>query len=534
MRAETCARIQALRPRRILDLGCGGGILLFPLAPTCEEYVAVDFSPEAIADVGREITRLGIDGVRLLEQQVDEPTNIPADTFDVVLLNTVVQYFPDADYLEAVLENALRALRPGGAVFIGDIRELAALETFHASIVMAAAGRDKGLQSAREEFQRISGRETELAFDPGWFEAFGEAHPEVTNVEIAYKHGPDSNELIDYRYDAILRKGGGAVYAEPDRVYICDGDRRDLAAFWDRLIQEPADLVLVRNLVNARRLAAFGFLNALQVEDGESSSQAIPEIDPSAALDPHDVVRNGEARGYRVVLLPDSMGSPVRFEALLVHDGPNVTIWSHRPARDRAPQPPARLTNELQQCLAAPSSDHAPLIANLQHLAESRLPAPMCPAHYVILRELPLTPSGKLDRNALPTPLNSRPQLTEELIEPRDALELQLAHIFSEKLGVSPVGVRDRFFDLGGDSLATVEVLLTIEDRLGLAVDMGHFLERPTVEGVSAIINERLDFRPATALVTLKPGGASKPLYFHSWRRRSCLYGFRAGPGADL
>ena len=175
---------------------------------------------------------------------------------------------------------------------------------------------------------------------------------------------------------------------------------------------------------------------------------------------------------------------------------------------------PARLSNELQQSQASPNSHHVNLIAQLQKRAASHLPGPMCPAHYVILPDLPLTPARKLDRQALPSPLNGRPNLVEDFIPARDTLEIHLTGLMRETLGISPIGVRDGCFDLGGDSLRTVELLLAIEEKLGARIELGQFLEQPTAEGLAAIVNKQRGFRPATSLVSVKPDGDEAPLFF--------------------
>lgn len=507
---QTCARIRALAPSRVLDLGCGSGLVLFRLAPHCERYVGVDFSPGAIADLTRETARLGLATVRLFQQAADDAANIAAGSFDVVVLNTVIQYFPDGDYLASVLDNALRALRPGGVVFVGDVRDLGALDAFHASVALAKVGSDGALTRLQEELRRTSDGENELAFDPGWFEAFAAARPDVTAIDVAIKHGRHSNELVDYRYDLILRKGGTAERREPDLIHTCDRSDADLAGLWRRLAADPVDQVLVRHLVHARRKDAFDLLRRL---NGGDAGTAERDHGRGLVCDPQDLVAAAGTLGYEAVLLPDPAGSPAHFAALLVRDGPGVTPWSHRPPADASRPPPIRLSNEAQQSLAAPGQDHAALIGELQALAAARLPAPMCPSHYVVLRELPLTPSRKVDRRALPAPRGGRPHLREGFLAPRDAMELRLTGLIGEVLGVAPVGVCDSVFDLGADSLRTVELLLAIEESFGIAVELAHFLERPTAEGVAALINEQRDYRPATALVTLKPDGSGPPLF---------------------
>ena len=509
---RTVERIRALEPKRILDLGCGSGLLLFPLARQCECYVGVDFSSEAIDDLERETARLDLRNVALLEQAVDDPTGIDAGGFDVVLLNTVIQYFPDVGYLEAVLDNALRALRPGGVVFVGDVRELGALDAFHASIVQAKATGHEDLYGLRQELRRVAGRETELVFDPAWFDAFAASRPEITAVQIAQKHGRNANELADYRYDLILRKGGTPQPMEPALNHDA-ADSPDLAEFWRRLDNGAAQTALITTLLNARRRDAVAFLQSLGT-DPHLSNTGGPDLTQGVLAEPNDIVETAGRHGYQAVLLPDPAGSPAHFAALLVRDEPGATLWSHRPPAEATRQPPTQLSNELQQSLAAPSLDHAGLIEALQSRAVAELPGAMCPAHYVVLKEMPLTPSRKVDRNALPVPANGRPDLGETFVAPRDALELRLAGIVGETLGVSPVGVRDSVFDLGGDSLSTVELLLAVEDGFGVAVELGRFLDQPTVEGLAEAVNEGRDFRPSTALVTLKAGGTEPPLFF--------------------
>ena len=89
---------------------------------------------------------------------------------------------------------------------------------------------------------------------------------------------------------------------------------------------------------------------------------------------------------------------------------------------------------------------------DLLALARTRLPEHMVPSAAVTLDALPLTPSGKLDRRALPEPVTDRDALGTENKPPRDALELALAGIWEDFLGGGPVGRDDDFFALGGDS----------------------------------------------------------------------------------
>ncbi|MEM9566771.1 MAG: amino acid adenylation domain-containing protein [Cyanobacteria bacterium P01_E01_bin.34] len=94
----------------------------------------------------------------------------------------------------------------------------------------------------------------------------------------------------------------------------------------------------------------------------------------------------------------------------------------------------------------------------LRSLLQAKLPQYMLPSHYVALESMPLTPSGKLDRSALPAPSSDRSQLDTAFVKPTTELERTIAEIWQQVLGVDRVGLHDNFFDLGGHSLLLVQV----------------------------------------------------------------------------
>ncbi|GHF91130.1 non-ribosomal peptide synthetase [Kitasatospora xanthocidica] len=111
--------------------------------------------------------------------------------------------------------------------------------------------------------------------------------------------------------------------------------------------------------------------------------------------------------------------------------------------------------------LAPRAVDAAAVREHLHH----RLPAQLHPAHWLLHDALPLTPSGKTDRRALPAPDGSRSALAGEYVAPGDALEQTLAEAFAGALGLDRVGVRDSFFQLGGDSMRAIRVVGALRER---------------------------------------------------------------------
>jgi len=149
----------------------------------------------------------------------------------------------------------------------------------------------------------------------------------------------------------------------------------------------------------------------------------------------------------------------------------------------------------------------------LRRFLKDKLPEYMLPAVFVLLDALPLMPNGKTDRGALPAPDLSRPELEKAFVAPRDDLELQLAHIWEEVLGVRPVGVRDNFFELGGHSLLAVRLFALIERRLGKKLPLTTVFQGATVEHLAGVLRQQATPGSQSSLVAIQPGGSRRPLF---------------------
>ena len=122
------------------------------------------------------------------------------------------------------------------------------------------------------------------------------------------------------------------------------------------------------------------------------------------------------------------------------------------------------------------------------------LPEFMIPSLFVALDKMPRTAAGKLDRSALPAPQASRPMLDTPLVAARTRLEKDVAALWMEVLGISPVGTNDNFFELGGTSLKAAQVLARIQRAYELDVSMHSFFESPTVAGLArAVVNKKAE-----------------------------------------
>jgi len=129
-----------------------------------------------------------------------------------------------------------------------------------------------------------------------------------------------------------------------------------------------------------------------------------------------------------------------------------------------------------------------PGAAELREALRRRLPEHLVPSVFVPLEKLPLSPSGKVDRKALPAPENLRPA-EREYTAPRNELERQLAEMVAELLELEQVGVHDSFFELGGHSLLATRLISRIREHTGVELPLRSLFETPTVAQLAEVVS---------------------------------------------
>jgi acyl-coenzyme A synthetase/AMP-(fatty) acid ligase len=132
----------------------------------------------------------------------------------------------------------------------------------------------------------------------------------------------------------------------------------------------------------------------------------------------------------------------------------------------------------------------APEAGELQAFLSRTLPEHMIPTRIIAIEAMPLTPSGKVDRRALPDPAEVEAERTASFVAPRDELEQEIAAIWCELLGVSEVGVMDDFFALGGHSLLATQAIMRVRRRYG-NVPLAAMFNAPTIASLAEAIRAR-------------------------------------------
>ncbi|MGA9769788.1 MAG: amino acid adenylation domain-containing protein, partial [Blastocatellia bacterium] len=127
-------------------------------------------------------------------------------------------------------------------------------------------------------------------------------------------------------------------------------------------------------------------------------------------------------------------------------------------------------------------------VSDLRAALAEQLPDYMVPSAFVIMDELPLTPSKKVDRSALPAPDSERPELAQAFMTPRTAIEKVLAEIWADVLGLEKVGIQDNFFELGGHSILSIQLMNRVRETLRADLPLRTLFQTPTIAGLATSI----------------------------------------------
>ncbi|OBJ70863.1 hypothetical protein A5643_09135 [Mycobacterium sp. 1274756.6] len=499
-------RIRGLGSGRVLEIGVGSGLLLAKLAPECDEYWGTDFSAATIKKLQTAVSaQPWASRVRLRVQPADVINGLPTGYFDVVVLNSVIQYFPSGGYLLDVLAATMKLLAPGGAVFIGDVRNLALLQPFTTAVVCAdpAAGLET-VAVASERVRREMLTEQELLVAPEFFTGLPAQLGDITAVNVQLKDMDVVNELSGYRYEVVLHKAPVSLCSAKNLPVLPWHRFTGLTELGEFLRSEQPTGVRVCGLPHDGVWPDVVLAAALATADARATVEDLR----AGLVAPESVsVRQchqvGAVSGYATAVT----WSPT--------PGLLDVIYTRQETGNGQPAPvltdvylPADPVDSLAEYVNDPAS--VDRVSELRSYATEKLPAYMVPAAIMLLDTVPLTVNGKIDKRALPAP---------EFITgatyraPRDDRERVLTTLFEEVLGANRVGIDESFFDLGGHSLSAIRLLARVRVGLGVEVPIRVLFDAPTVAQLADWIHT-CGHRRAGPALTARPRPEIIPLSY--------------------
>lgn len=462
-RDATLTRIKKLKPKRILEVGCGSGLLLFNLLDQCHHYYATDISGNSVRYIQKVVNQLGYQSqVTAMKCAADViPFDALRENYDVVILNSVIQYFPNLDYLEKHLIQLLDNM-PSGRIFIGDVRDFRLLSCFHYSVLKF---REMPLNWA--EIHYLASREKELLISPHYFINLKKNHPCISSIQLLPKLTKATNEMSCYRYDVILcveKCVENTEYVATKVDYTKFSTVIDLQDFVKKQ-KEACLYIQYPNQKIAKDYVEYQLLLDKKCDVSQEDLQHLLTIEQIQTL--------FNDYGYEVACHLNAL-DPLYLNLIVHKKGKTSEVE----------------INYEKMIMGSIDNANSP-VSNINQYNESiccylekYLPHYMIPQHFVSLDKLPMTVNGKLDRKALPNPILFS---NDNYVAPRNEIESKLRDIFAQVLGLpqEKIGVRDNFFQIGGNSLLVFKLISKINSFSNCRIEACAIFSHKNIENLA-------------------------------------------------
>src|SRR5947209_5369318 len=319
--------------------------------------------------------------------------------------------------------------------------------------------------------------------------------PDLGKVEIQLKAGRAHNELSRYRFDVWLHFTTTRATELECSVLDWQSQKLDWTELRASLAKSKPDLLLVKNVPNARISQDLAALQILRSSPADCTSIAVREQMISLielAYEPEEFWSFAVDSGYFAEIASSAEATEGCFDVTFRRHGlEHVRAASHaRSSRTRSLKEYANdpMRAEVERLL----------VPELHAYLAARLPDYMVPASFVLLEEMPLGTSGKVDRKVLPAPDQSVGLLQSAYVPPRTDVERELAAIWSELLRLERIGTQDNFFRAGGHSLLATQVVSRVRTALAIELPLRAMFEEPTIAGLAKRIEAlRMEGRAA-------------------------------------
>ncbi|KAE8378091.1 hypothetical protein BDV26DRAFT_292570 [Aspergillus bertholletiae] len=491
-------------PGKVLEIGTGSGMILFNITKGLEEYVGIELVPKlarTVEQVANADERLA-GRVKVHPGMADRIEDfIPGFIPDLVIINSVAQYFPSAGYLSEVILKLIR-LQGVKTLFFGDIRSYPLYDEFLVSKALHNAGAKATQDEVRKCIVESKEAETELLVDPAFFTSLINQFPDrVEHVEILPKLLSATNELSCYRFSAVVHlKHATAAPRIIHQVKKSDWIDYTARSFNSRSLLEHLrgshnnTILAVENIPNRRTILERYIVDALGEEARSRSMDTGTHWQArhrnraarSSALLPGDLVAIANQAGFQVDiswarqsslrgaldaifhrLEPNCGQQRALFNFPVDHQCRSVDSFTNHPVQGQ----------QNQHC-----------IYELKESLRAQLPAYMIPRTITILDQLPLTDRGKVDRQALrqriieqePVVIKSELSAGKATVEYGSEIERIVCDVFAEVLGLESVDRESSFFSLGGHSLLAPRLASRLSKRLDCTATVRDVFDCPT------------------------------------------------------
>ena len=480
----TVKRISDLKPTKVLEIGCGTGLLLSRIAPNCERYVACDFSQKALDYIESRLINKNpeLSNVTLYKASADE-LDI-SEEFDVVVINSVIQYFPNEKYLLNVIQNSIQKLKPKGAIFIGDVRNLNLIKSFATEVTLNKCTDNSTKSEFDKKVEALIIQEEELVIAPEFFYKLQSEISEITHVEIMLKESEYSNELTQYRYDAIL-----FVNEEVNKIQeinwldFNNGDY-SISVIKNFLLAGAPNYIGIDNILNKKVSNINKFMDKKEYLNGKDIIEINPSSESQEGIDPNDWFKLASELNYKVTIswiLGDNKG---KYRVVFIK---NNNDSKYALNSDELGQ----INKSLEYYINNPLLEKIKriIVPKLKSTLKDKLPEYMIPSIYMVIKDIPTNSNGKLDYKALPKPYFNTFIQDKFIKEAGNSTEIILSEIWKDVLSLEKISIDSNFFELGGDSIKSILVVSKLKKK-GIIITPQMIFQNSTIEELSKKIIE--------------------------------------------
>lgn len=518
--------ILALKPKNILEIACGSGLLTGRLVPHCESYVGTDFSSVVLKQLHDKLPHLGkhAEKVSLFCGPADDLSELAGQKFDTIVLNSVIQYFPDLEYLLIVLEQAKKLLSIGGHIFLGDIRHFGLAAAFHSSVQLY---KSKDSLRTVAELKRLTqyhaAIDNELLISPDFFQAFKENNPEFTHIQVIPKLGSYQNELSAYRYDVVLHTSDDSVLNKDIDWIDWKTNSYSIEKLENQLREKAPKIFALRGVTNdrlTRDMAILALFKSKDFDDNVIEGKSIQAAEDKSSTNPCQLKKMADTLGYNSEF--SWLSGTEEGDFHVVFHKNNISKQSQ--IFNIFPLKEISVNESRYKSLANNPRFHdfnSEVLSVLRDYLQKHIPAYMVPSSFVFLENLPLNQNGKIDKKALPKP-DADLLLLREYVPPSTDTQRNLIKIWSEILKVpsDKIGVNDDFFDLGGHSLLATRVVSHIRKVFKVEAQIRDLFNAKTIKDLAVLVDDESDGKKESKECTIVPVDRSNylPLSFAQQR----------------
>ncbi|UKZ48294.1 NRPS [Trichoderma virens] len=479
----------------VLELGSGSGMILFNLSSFLESYIGLDPSERVINWVAKSSTTIpGLsEKIRLQKGTAADISQLGSISPNVVIVNSVVQYFPNHEYLLRIIGDILQ-LESVTTVFIGDVRSYAMYKEFQVGKALFLHGNNTSKDDIQDIMMDIEQSELELLVDPGFFTGLQTQFPDrIHHVEILPKRMKAVNELSCFRYAAVIHVQHGGLEQEIHNV-----GKSEWLDFTERQLDQEKLLKLMKSSKFPLAISNIPYrktilerlvidsLTDISNDDINWLSNATEMAATLPSLDTVDLEKIAKQAGCQVEiscarqytqrggldaifhLNTSDRGRRALFRFPTDHDGRSLSKLSSQPLQQQ-------IKHRIRQ--------------QLQKKVEAQLPSYMTPKMITFLDKIPITGNGKVDRHALMKNLQRRTTREGTLRQPSTENERQMRKIWAQVLNLEPstISLSDNFFAIGGDSLGAMKVV-GLARKAGLKLTVADIFRGSNLEKISSNI----------------------------------------------